>query len=149
MSIPLATLEGITMYPDQRIQQNRRADVARRLLATQRAHALYGLDSDEIENLGGWYTKLKKGASKVASATISAAVKSGVPVVSQVASGVRAGGQIAEETGAIPSIFRTGSAASGTAPAEVATVGTTSTLPSWALPAGLAAIVAVLLVAKK
>jgi len=136
------------MYPDQRIQQTRRAAVARRLLATQRAHALYGLDSDDIENLGGWFTSVKKGVSKVASATISASIKSGLPVVSQVASGVRAGGQVAEKTGAIPSSFRTGSAASGAAPAEVAPVAA-STLPSWALPAGLAAIVAVLLVAKK
>ncbi len=137
------------MYPDQRIRQTRRAAVANRLLATQRAHALYGLDREDIENLGGWFTSLKKGVSKVASATIGATIKSGVPVFSQVASGVRAGGQVAEETGAIPAIFRTGSAASGTAPAEVAPVDTTSGLPSWALPAGLAAIIAFLLVTKK
>lgn len=132
------------MYPDRRIQAIRRAAQSRRLLATQRAHALYGIDPDDDMPLGGWFTTLKKGASKVASATISAAIKSGVPVVSHVASGVRAGGQIAEETGAIPSFFRTGSAASGTAPAEVATKAV-NPLPSWALPAGLAALVAVLL----
>lgn len=137
------------MYPDQRIQQTRRAAVANRLLATQRAHALYGLDREDIENLGGWFTSLKKGVSRGTSSLISAVKSSGIPVASTIASSVRTGGEIAESSGLIPQALRTGSAARGGSSEPEAVAVQAGGLPSWALPAGLAAIVAVLLVSKK
>lgn len=143
MSLPLATLEGFTMYPDRRIQAIRRAAQTRRLLATQRAHALYGIDTDDLPALGGWWTDAKRKASKVTSSVIGAAKSSGIPGVSQIAAGIRAGGQVAEETGVLPSFLRTGG--SSTAPAAEPPVFQAGGLPSWAMPAGLAALVAVLL----
>ena len=137
------------MYPDRRIQAARRAALSRRLLATQQAHALYGTDPDDVMPLGGWWTSLKRKASNVSSSVIGAAKSSGIPGVSQIASGIRAGGQVAEETGAIPSFLRTGSAAGTSAPTtEFVPVTQAGGLPSWALPAGLAAVVAVLLLRK-
>lgn len=120
----------------------KRAALARNLAAIQRAHALYGLDEND-EPLSGWWTDFKRKSSKVGSSIIGAAKSSGIPVVSQIASGIRAGGQVAEESGLVPSFFRT---KSGASPAPVTEfVPASSGLPTWALPAGLAAVVVVLL----
>jgi len=58
------------MYPDQRVRLQRRAALARRLIATQRAHALYGLESDDLESLGGWWSKTKRVASRTVRKTV-------------------------------------------------------------------------------
>jgi len=136
------------MYPDKRIQAARRAALSRRLLATQQAHALYGIDPDDVMPLGGWFTSLKRGVSRGASSLISAAKSSGIPVVSTIASSVRSGGEIAESSGLIPQAFRTGSAARGGSSEPEAVAVQAGGLPSWAMPAGLAALVAVLLLRK-
>lgn len=135
------------MYPDRRIQAARRAALSNRLAATQRAHALYGIDPDDVIPLGGWFTSLKKGASSVTSKAISAAKSSGIPVVSTIAGSVRTGGELAESSGLIPQAFRTGSAARGGS-SEPEAVVQAGGLPSWALPAGLAALAAVILLRK-
>jgi len=65
------------MYPDRRVQLQRRAALSRRLLATQRAHALYGLESDDLESLGGWLTRLKRKTGNVASTAVRSTVSVG------------------------------------------------------------------------
>ena len=61
------------MYPDRRIQAARRAALSRRLLVTQQAHALYGIDPDDVMPLGGWWTSLKKSAGRVTRKTVNVA----------------------------------------------------------------------------
>lgn len=70
------------MYPDRRIQAARRAAQSRRLLATQQAHALYGIDPDDVMPLGGWFTSLKRKAGNV----VSSAARSTVPVLRKIGS---------------------------------------------------------------
>lgn len=120
---------------------SRRAQLARHLATVQRASALYGVDEYD-EPLSGWFTDLKRKTSKVTSSVIGAAKSSGLPGISQIASAVRAGGQVAEETGAIPSIFRTKSAAASAPVTEFAPV--SSGLPSWVWPAGIVAAIVIL-----
>lgn len=146
MSLPLATLEGIPMTPIN--VAARRAALSRRRSSIQQAHVLYGLDEYDPEPLGGWWTSLKRKASNVTSSVIGAAKSSGIPGVSQVASGIRAGGQVAEETGILPSFLRTKSAAGTSQPTTEFVPATQGTgLPSWALPVGILA--AVLLLVKR
>lgn len=81
-----------------------------------------GID-ESPELLGGVWSTIKRGASAVASKTISVVKDSNVPIFSQGASLVRSAGEIAEEQGLIPSVLRTGGsgpalAAPPTAPAK-------------------------------
>lgn len=76
-----------------------------------------GID-ESPELLGGIWSRIKKGASAVASGTISAAKSSGIPVISQGASILRSVGETAEKEGWIPGTLRTGS--SSPAPAAYA-----------------------------
>ena len=126
----------------------RAAKLPTRRSSIQQAHVLYGLDDYEPEPLGGWWTSLKRKASNATSSVIGAAKSSGIPGVSQVASGIRAGGQVAEETGILPSFLRTKSAAGTSQPTTEFVPATQGTgLPSWALPVGILA--AVLLLVKR
>ena len=118
-------------------QRNRlRTDLA----LIQRAHAMYGEDVP----LGGWLTDLKKTASNVASATMSAAAASGIPGVQQAATAARSAGQQIEKIGLIPDFLRTGSDGSAVA---VQGESPASGIPSW-FPPALLSFLAVYIIRK-
>lgn len=141
MSLPLATLEGFSMYPDRRIQATRRAALARRLLATQRAHALYGLEADDLETLGGWWTRAKRKTSRVARkvGSITGSVQrglrdSGIPLVSDAA---KAGLYLSE------GIDKTAQAFDRDKPAAAPTpIDETASKKNLLIPVGIAAVAA-------
>lgn len=102
-----------------------------------------GID-ESPELLDGVWSTIKRGASAVASKTISVVKDSNVPVFSQLASISRSAGEIAEEQGLIPSAFRTGG--SGPTPAAPPTA---PVKDNTMLYVGLAAAAALLLAARR
>lgn len=106
------------------------------------------LGIDEPELLGGWFTSLKKGASRVASATISVGKASGIPGVSQLANVARSTGEQLEASGLIPKTLRTGSAGSSSSAAPE-TVAYAPAKDNTLMYVGLGALALFLLVRRK